>query len=136
MNKGTREFLENIQNEIQEFRKETNNRFDGVEERLENLEAGQEKLEIGQEKLETGQEKLETGQEKLEAGQEKLEAGQEKLEAGQKELKALIEELDPKNANRHLELKKFIYELREDLTNVEIITSSNWNEIAKLKKVK
>jgi hypothetical protein len=26
--------------------------------------------------------------------------------------------------------------LRKDITNVEIITSSNWNEIAKLKAVK
>ena len=87
MDKETREFLENMQKEIQDFRKETNNRFDGMEGRLEKLEVGQEKLEVGQ---------------------EKLEAGQEKLEKGQKEIKALIEELDPKNASRHLELKKSI----------------------------
>lgn len=58
------------------------------------------------------------------------------LKKGQEEIKSLIQELDPKNANRHLELKESIDELRKDLTNVEIITSSNWNEIAKLKKIK
>lgn len=58
------------------------------------------------------------------------------LEEVQKEIKALIEELEPKNANRHLELKESINDLRKDLTNVEIITSSNWNEIAKLKKAR
>lgn len=58
------------------------------------------------------------------------------LKTGQEEIKELILELEPKNANRHLELKESIEELRQDLTNVEIITSSNWNEIAKLKKAK
>ena len=94
MDKETREFLEIIRNELQDFRKETNNRFDGLETKVDNLESGQE------------------------------------------EIKALIQELDPKNATRHLELKKDIEELRKDLVNVEIITSSNWNEIAKLKQVK
>lgn len=122
MDKETREFLETMQkgieefkNEMQEFRKETNTRFDGVEDRFHGLE-GQVK--------------------ELKTGQEKLEIGQEKLGKGQKEIKTLIEELDPKNANRHLELKESIDGLRKDLTNVEIITSSNWNEIAKLKNVK
>lgn len=58
------------------------------------------------------------------------------LKTGQEEIKELILELEPKNANRHLDLKESIEELRQDLTNVEIITSSNWNEIAKLKKAK
>ena len=58
------------------------------------------------------------------------------LKTGQEEIKELILELEPKNANRHLELKESIEELRQDLTNVEIITSSNWNEIAKLKQTK
>lgn len=58
------------------------------------------------------------------------------LKTGQEEIKELILELEPKNANRHLELKESIEGLRQDLTNVEIITSSNWNEIAKLKKAK
>ncbi len=100
MDKETREFLESIKNELQDFRKETNNRFDDVERRFNSLEEGQNNLK-----------------------------------EGQKEIKVLIEELDPKNANRHLELKDSINELRKDLTNVEIITSSNWNEIAKLKKI-
>lgn len=34
------------------------------------------------------------------------------------------------------EIMGSIESLRKDLANVEIITSSNWNEIAKLKKIK
>ncbi|HHX11113.1 MAG TPA: hypothetical protein GX729_07100 [Firmicutes bacterium] len=67
---------------------------------------------------------------------EELKAELEPMKKDIKEIKDIIIELEPQNANRHLELKKFIAELRQDLANVEIITSSNWNEIAKLKKAK
>ena len=94
MDKETRDFLENMQegmndfrSEMQEFRKETNKRFDGLEEEV-------------------------------------------------KEIKTIVGELDPKNANRHLELKESIDQLRKDLSTVEIVTASNYSDIAKLKSVK
>lgn len=94
MDKETRDFLENMQEgmndfrfEMQEFRKETNKRFDGLEEEV-------------------------------------------------KEIKTIVGELDPKNANRHLELKESIDQLRKDLSTVEIVTASNYSDIAKLKSVK
>lgn len=94
MDKETRDFLENMQegmndfrSEMQEFRKETNKRFDGLEEEV-------------------------------------------------KEIKTIVGELDPKNANRHLELKDSIDQLRKDLSTVEIVTASNYSDIAKLKSVK
>lgn len=58
------------------------------------------------------------------------------LKEGQKEIKVLISELDPKNANRHVQLNEKIDELRKDLNAVEIVTSKNWNDIAQLKAVK
>ncbi|MCR1900194.1 hypothetical protein NSA47_14600 [Irregularibacter muris] len=79
---------------------------------------------------------LKVGQGRLEEGQHRLETGQSKLEEGQQKIRMLLEELEPKNANRHLELKESIKELRKDVNNVEIITSSNWNDIAKLKSIK
>lgn len=87
MDKETREFLENMQKEMQDFRKESNNRFDG-------------------------------------------------LETGQEEIKSLIGELEPRNANRHLELKSSIDQLRKDLSTVEIVTASNYSDIARLKNIK
>lgn len=60
----------------------------------------------------------------------------DKLEEGQKEIKALISELDPKNANRHMELTEKIEALRKDLSTVEIVTANNYADIAKLKAVK
>lgn len=108
MDKETREFLEgmqagmneirnemkNVKDEIQDFRNETNKRFDRVEERLE------------------------------------------KLEAGQEEIKNILQELEPLNASRHLELKQSIDDLRKDLSTVEIVTASNYADIAKLKSIK
>ena len=94
MDKETREFLENMQegmndfrSEMQEFRKETNKRFDGLEEEV-------------------------------------------------KEIKTMVGELDPKNANRHIELKDSIEQLRKDLSTVEIVTASNYSDIARLKSAK
>lgn len=79
---------------------------------------------------------LKQGQIRLEHGQAKLDQGQIKLEQGQKEIKLILEELDPKNTSRHLELKESINELRKDLSTVEIVTASNYADIAKLKSVK
>lgn len=94
MDKETRDFLENIQaginsfrSEIQEFRKETNKRFDGLEKEV-------------------------------------------------KEIKTIVGELDPQNANRHIELKDSIDQLRKDLSTVEIVTASNYSDIARLKNIK
>lgn len=41
-----------------------------------------------------------------------------------------------KMSNDIAHIKGDIEGLRKDITNVEIITSSNWNDIAKLKSVK
>lgn len=66
----------------------------------------------------------------------KLEKDVEVLKEGQEEIKYLITELDPKNANKHMELTDKIDEFRKDLNDVEIVMSKNWNDIAKLKSIK
>lgn len=58
----------------------------------------------------------------------------EKIELAVEEIREIVVELEPKNATRHLEISNSIDVLRKDLANVEIITGSNWIEIAKLKK--
>ena len=65
-----------------------------------------------------------------------LKEGQIKLQNGQEEIKTMLGELDPKNANRHLELKDSIDQLRKDLSTVEIVTASNYSDIARLKSAK
>ena len=87
MDKETREFLENMQEGINDFRKETIGRFDSLEEQV-------------------------------------------------KEIKTMVGELDPQNANRHLEIKDSIDQLRKDLSTVEIVTASNYSDIARLKSAK
>lgn len=65
-----------------------------------------------------------------------LKEGQSRLEDGQEEIKTMLAELDPKNANRHLELKDSIDQLRKDLSTVEIVTASNYSDLARLKNAK
>lgn len=79
---------------------------------------------------------LEKGKGKLETDVDSLKEGQKKLESGQDDIKNLLIELDPKNADRHLEITRLINGLREDLSTIEIVTSKNWNDIAKIKSVK
>lgn len=119
---------------MQEEMKETNKRLSKLENTVGNLDTKVDKIGAKVDNLEVKVDKLESKVDNLEVKVDKLETKVDNLEKGQKEIKALIQELDPKNANRHIELKESIEDLRKDLTNVEIITSSNWNEIAKLKK--
>src|SRR5699024_2638221 len=141
-----RKELDPIRNDIKEL-KEGQSRLersqDQFSKRQDRFEESQEEFSKRQDRFEESQEEfrkdikgLKEGQQSIEKGQEKLEKGQERLEKGQREIRQLVEELDPKNANRHRELQASINELRKNLTNVEIITSSNWNEIARLKKIK
>lgn len=65
------------------------------------------------------------------------------LKDGQQHIKALITELEPKNANRHIEISNKIGEvsqrvdlLRQDFNKVEVVTSQNSFEIQYLKAVK
>jgi len=85
-----------------------------VLEELRALREGQTKLEEGQSKLEQGQAKLEQGQAKLEQSQAKLEQGQAKLEEGQARIERKLDDMEVKNANRHLEIESKLNALIED----------------------
>lgn len=90
--------------------------------------------EIFKEEFEKGLEPVKSDIKILKEGQNRLEKKIDKLEEEEKEIKSSMEYLDPKNADRHLELRESIEELRKGLLNVEVITSSNWNAIAKFKR--
>ena len=72
----------------------------------------------------------------LKKGQSSLKEQVQDLKTGQEEIKTMLGELDPKNATRHLELKDSIDQLRKDLSTVEIVTASNYSDIARLKSAK
>ncbi|MDR7870774.1 MAG: hypothetical protein RIN55_07955 [Tissierellaceae bacterium] len=136
MDKETRELLENIQNQILTLSKETNNRFDKLEigqnETNTRLEKVENRLNGVENRLNGVEERLNGVEDSLDTINDRLD----KLEIGQNEIKTLLEELEPKNANRHLELKNSIDELRDDLSTVEIVTANNYKDIAMLKRIK
>ena len=107
-----------------------------LKEELDPIKSDIQGLKAGQERMETRLDGLEKRFDGLETRFDNLEAKVDRLEVGQEKLTNMIEELDPKNATRHTDIIKSIDKLRDDLTNIEIITSSNWNEIAKMKKAK
>lgn len=72
----------------------------------------------------------------IKEGQDSLKLQFEELKKGQEEIKTMVGELDPKNAHRHLELQNSISELKKDLSTVEIVTASNYSDLAKLKSAK
>ena len=110
--------------------------LDPIKNEIQGLKEGQERLEARFDGLETRFDGLETRFDVLETRFDSLETKVDRLEVGQEKITTMVEELDPKNATRHSDIIKSIKILRDDLINVEIITSSNWNEIAKLKKIK
>mgnify|MGYP000957600617 FL=1 len=107
-----------------------------VLEKLSGLEEGQKDLTEKVVKLEEGQKDLTGKVVKLEEGQKDLTKQIGELKEGQNEIKNFMVEVEAKNANRHIEMMKEINGLREDLNTVELVTSKNWNDIAKLKSVK
>ena len=110
-----------------------------LEQSQTKLEQGQAKLEQSQTKLEQGQAKLEQSQTKLEQGQEKLKQGQCNLEQGQKDIrkdiKSIIEQTADLTEFRE-EINAKVDRVIEELNTIEIVTSKNWNDIARLKSIK
>ena len=58
------------------------------------------------------------------------------LKQGQEKIISKLDEVESVNANRHVEIMKDFNDIKDNLNNVEIITSKNWNDIARLKAVK
>ena len=65
-----------------------------------------------------------------------MKTGIKDLKIGQEKIISKLDEVESVNANNHVEMLNSIKDLSKNITNVEIITSSNWNDIAKLKLVK
>ncbi|MFT8313267.1 MAG: hypothetical protein ABF633_03315 [Clostridium sp.] len=72
-----------------------------------------------------------------------LEGDLKEVKADIKEIKATIIDLDPKNANRHIELdsdikaiKQGITEIKSDLKEMKVVTRENSYDISYLKGVK
>lgn len=72
-----------------------------------------------------------------------MDAKMDSMDKNIKEIKGMIEDIDPKNANRHLELNDKIDSiqsdvrfLKENLQKVEVVTGKNCIEIEYLKSVK
>jgi len=102
-----------LEDQIVSLEKETNTRFDSLEGQVISLNKQVESLNkrVGS-----------------------LEGQVAELKSGQDEIMTMLEELDPKNASRHLELKNAIEDLKRDLSVVEIVTASNYADIARLKR--
>lgn len=121
-----------MENEILDILKDMQVGQKEILKRLDNLEAGQSRLEASQKVLEENQKILEVNQKALAEGQKKLEV---KLDAVVEQTADLIEFRNDITTKVDKVISD-IEELRKDLTNVEVITASNWADIAKLKAVK
>ena len=58
------------------------------------------------------------------------------IHADIKKIISKLDEVESVNATRHTDMMNDISDIKDNLNNVEIITSKNWNDIAKLKAVK
>lgn len=111
----------------------TNEEFQKIVlEELRKLNGKVDNLEQGQAKLEQSQTKLEQGQEKLKQGQNNLEQGQEDI---RKDIKSIIEQTADLTEFRE-EINAKVDKVIEELNTIEIVTSKNWNDIARLKSIK
>ena len=105
-------------NSNEEFQKTVLEEFKKLNERIGNLEQGQESLKHGQTKLERRQ--------------ENLEKGQDAIKKDLKDVIAQTADLTEFRAEMNTKLDKVI----NDVSTIEIVTSKNWNDLARLKSVK
>lgn len=108
----------------EEFQKIVLEELKGLREDVADLKEGQLKLEQGQSNLEEGQLKLEQRQSKLEQGQEEIK----------RELRAVVEQTAVLIEFRE-EINIKIDKIIDELNTLEIVTSKNWNDIARLKSI-
>lgn len=112
---------------------------------LTRIEAGQNRIEAKVDKLEQRFDKLEAKVDKLEAKVDKLDERvtqvENRLDETYQIVKALEHSAEVNKAehdsmsNDIAHIKGDVSSIRKDLTQVEMVTSSNWNEIAKLKAI-
>lgn len=79
---------------------------------------------------------IESKVESLDNRVENLEKGQEEIKLEQGEMKKQIESIIEQTANLtefRYEINAKIDQMANDINSVEIITSQNWNDIAKIK---
>ena len=130
----------------EEFQRIVLQKLDNLEEGQRRLEERQQRLEEGQQRLEERQQRLEERQQRLEERQQRLEERQEALEGGQRRLEERVSNLE-RTVNAIYEQTAILTEFREEvnqkfdgmlaqINTLEIVTSKNWNDIARLKAAK
>lgn len=125
MDAETREFLENMSNSI-------NKKFDGLNTKFDGLNIKFDGLNTKFDDLNTKFNGLDTKFEGISAQVKENTDLLKGLEENAKITRAEIEKI----ANDVVYMNGNIEALRKDVYNVEIITSSNWADITKLKAVR
>lgn len=99
----------------EEFQKIVLEKLGNIEDRIGGLGKGQMNLEKGQEEIRREQEEIRSDQEEI-----------------KRDIKAIIEQTAGLTEFRY-EVNAKIDKLTEEFYTMEIVTSKNWNDIAKLK---
>lgn len=79
---------------------------------------------------------MKEGIEDLSQGQERLEKDVGEIKIEVKAISNKLDNLEAKNADRHITLESKIDKLAKDMIAVEAVTAKNWNDIATLRIVK
>ena len=86
--------------------------------------------------LEQGQASMQNDIKDLKQGQAYMQNDIKELKLGQQRIEDKIDNIEVHNANRHIEIRDEIHDMKKNITAVEVITAKNWSEIATLKVVK
>ncbi|MBU5269227.1 hypothetical protein [Clostridium cochlearium] len=123
-----KEILEKL-NKIEENQYTTNNRLTNIESDVSTLKSNMSTLKSDVSTLKSDVNKLKSDVTTLKSDVNDLKEGQIRIEK-------MFEDLESKNATRHTEILSKIDNLSEDLTLVELVSSKNATDIAKLKLIK
>ena len=133
------ELLKQMQNENHEFRTEVNSKFEEVNTKFDKIDKQFEEVNTKFDKIDKQFDGVNTKFDKIDKQfdgvNSKLIKVDSRFDRVEKKLDAIIDQtviLTEFRTEVNLKLDR----IEGDLNNVEIITSKNWNDIAKLKAVK
>ena len=111
----------------------------GMAESINELKAGQEKTNTRLDKIENRLDKVDIRLDTLEKGQKEITSRLDTVETDVKEIKEKIDSVYNQTADLtefKTEVNAKLDTLHDNISNVEIVTATNWADIARLKKVK
>ena len=108
-------------------------RMDSLDSRVGSLESKMNSLDSRVGSIESKINSLDSMVTTLQSDVQIIKTDVKVLQLGQKRIENKLDDLEAKNANRHIEITTELKHLESAISKMEIVTAENWSELARIK---